>query len=359
MLRRILLPVTGVLALTLATAAVTGCSSADEFTGAAPAAGATATSAPPATPAAAAFPVSITHAFGTATIPAEPMRVVALGYQELDPILALGKIPVGARYWFGDENDVVYPWAEAAAGGADIEILNMPDGISVEKVAALRPDLILGIYSDLDQSSYNKLAKIAPTVGRPAEYIDYGTPWQVQTEMIGRALGRSEQAGALIAGIEQRFADFRTQNPDLAGKEAVVTTYSAEGMLGTFASQDPRARFFADLGFVTPAEIDERAGSDFFVSTSKEKASLVDADLLVWDQLSYLEGGRDTIENDPVLQRLQAMQDGRALFLDDDVEFAFAYNTVLSLPFALDGLLPKITAALRGGSTTATPTPAS
>jgi iron complex transport system substrate-binding protein len=144
----------------------------------------------------AAFPVEIEHAFGTAEIDEQPTRVLALGYQEQDSILALGVKPIAVRYWFGPEDDQIWPWAEEAAGddGTNVEILTMDDGINVETIATLDPDLILGVYSDLDQTSYDRLSQIAPTVARPKEYVDYGTPWDFQLELAGKALGRSERA---------------------------------------------------------------------------------------------------------------------------------------------------------------------
>ncbi|MBA2617720.1 MAG: iron-siderophore ABC transporter substrate-binding protein, partial [Rubrobacter sp.] len=73
---------------------------------------------------------------------------------------------------------------------------------------------------------------------------------------------------------------------------------------------------------------------------------LLEADVLVWDQLSFTEGGRDGLEEEPLVRQLDAMRDERAIFLEDDIEDAFGWNTVLSLPFALDGIVPMLAAAV-------------
>ncbi|MGQ0626124.1 MAG: iron-siderophore ABC transporter substrate-binding protein [Sporichthyaceae bacterium] len=296
-----------------------------------------------------AFPVTIEHAYGSTTIAAPPRRVLALGYQELDPILALGVVPVAARYWFGDENDVVRPWADAAAGATPVKVLNMPDGISIERVAAMRPDLIMAVNADLDTGVYAKLSRIAPTVARPAQYNDFGTPWQEQTEITGQALGRGEQARTLIAAVEARLAQARLAHPEFEGRQVAVAHFSEDG-LSALPSQDARPRFFAALGFTTPAEYDRLAGDDFLASISKERAGLLDVDLLVWDQLAFVEGGRAKVESDPVVSRLAAMREKRVLYLEGDLGDAFAYNSVLSLPFVLSELLPQISAALENAS---------
>ncbi|MGH3475788.1 MAG: iron-siderophore ABC transporter substrate-binding protein [Pseudonocardiaceae bacterium] len=298
------------------------------------------------------FAVTIEHKFGTTEITEEPERVVSVGYQEHDPILALGITPIAVRYWFGDESDVIFPWAEDEAGGADPEILNMPDGIDFEKIAALQPDLILGVYSGMTARDFELLSQIAPTVAQNDKYIDFGTPWQEHTLTVGKALRREDRARELVADLEARFNEVRAAHPEWEGRSAVVATYGEDGKFSAFASEDPRARFFTSLGFTVPAEIDQLAGDQFYTEISAERAGLLDADLLVWDQLSYLPGGRATVEANPLVQRLNAMQDGRALFLPEDLEYAFAFNTVLSLAFLLDGIVPMVEAATDGDPAT-------
>src|SRR3954468_14819754 len=51
------------------------------------------------------FPVAITHAYGTTTIPAEPQRIVALGYNDVAVAHAVGAPVVGAvRNYSGGAN---------------------------------------------------------------------------------------------------------------------------------------------------------------------------------------------------------------------------------------------------------------
>lgn len=300
------------------------------------------------TPADLAFPVSIEHKFGSTEITAEPQRVLSLGFQEHDAILALGVEPIAVRYWFGDESDVIYPWAEDEAGDAQPEILNMPYGeLNLERIAALDPDLILGIYSGITDEEYERLSQIAPTITQTDDYVDFGVPWQDMTLTVGRALGREDRAEELVEEVEAQFAEAREAHPEFEELSVAVATY-APTEIGFFASQDPRARFFTSLGFEVPAELDEVADGAFFGTLSPERADLIDADLLVWDQMQYVEGGRATIESDPILGQLAGMQEGRTIFLEGDIENGFAFNTVLSLPFVLDGVLPQLESAIEG-----------
>lgn len=304
---------------------------------------------PQATAATSAFPVAIEHKFGLTEIPAEPQRVVALGYSDQDPLLALGVRPIAVRYWFGDEPYAVFPWARDELGDARPEVLDMPFGeLDFERIAALRPDFISAVYSGITEQEYRTLAQIAPMLAQSGEYIDFGMPWQEATLLIGRALNREELVQELVSEVEARFAAARAGHPEWAGKRVVVGAPRGDGQFGFVASQDARSRVFTALGFEVPPELDEIAGDQFWGTVSLERADLLDQDLLVFHQLAWVEGGRAAIESDPLLRRLRAMQEGRVLFLEGQLDAALQFGTVLSLPFLLDHLVPMIEAAMDG-----------
>src|SRR4051812_46287304 len=92
------------------------------------------------------FPVSIEHKFGTTKIEKTPQRVVVVGLTEQDALLALGVVPVATTKWFGENPGEIWPWAKAKLGPAALpQVLTNTDGIQFEKVAALKPDLIVGL----------------------------------------------------------------------------------------------------------------------------------------------------------------------------------------------------------------------
>src|SRR5690606_27198554 len=129
------------------------------------------------------------HKFGTTTITEVPQRVVAIGFSDQDPLLALGVMPVAVRYWYGDTSNAIFPWAQDEAAGAEAVVLDMPFGnLNYEAILALQPDLISAVYSGITQEEYELLSQIAPTIAQPAEYTDFGMPWQETTRLIGAAL---------------------------------------------------------------------------------------------------------------------------------------------------------------------------
>jgi iron complex transport system substrate-binding protein len=304
-----------------------------------------ASSATPAAPGApapgSAFPVTVPHKFGETVVPAQPQRVVSLGYTERDAILAFGVVPVAVRYAFGPEGDVIFPWADAAAGDAGPVIMPR-EGIDFEQVAALQPDLIMAVTAGLDQQQYDTLSRIAPTVVQPAEYVDFGTPWQVQTRVTGQALGQPERAEELVAQVEARFADAKAAHPELVGRTVVLSGPMYDGTYPFHATDDTRTRFFGALGMVVPPELDAAAGGSFYGTVSRENASMLNADVLIWQAGSPQE--RAEIESDPILAALPVVREGRALFMDGTDYDALQFSSVLSLPYLLDGFVPRLAA---------------
>jgi iron complex transport system substrate-binding protein len=301
-----------------------------------------ASGAAPAAPEAAA-PVAVPHKFGETVVPARPQRVVSLGYTEQDAILAFGVVPVAVRYAFGPEDDAFFPWADSAAGDARPVILAR-EGIDFEQVAALQPDLIMAVTAGLDQQQYDTLSRIAPTVVQPAEYVDFGTPWQVQTRVTGQALGQPERAEELVAQVEARFAEAKAAHPDLTGRTLALSGPMYDGSYPFHATDDTRTRFFGALGMVVPPGLDAAAGDSFYGTVSRENAGMLNADVLVWQAGSPQE--RAEIESDPILAAQPVVREGRALFVDGTDYDALQFSSVLSLPHLLDDFVPRLAAAV-------------
>lgn len=301
-----------------------------------------ATDAPGAT---GAFPVQIQHKFGTTTIPATPKRVVSIGYTEQDALLALGVVPVGIREWFGNQPSATWSWARSRLGGAKPTVLDR-DTLNFEQIAALHPDLIVGMSSGMTAGDYAKLSQIAPTLAQSAAYPEYRMPWQEVTTTIGRAVGRGPQAEALVAGVQAQFAAARQQHPEFAGKTGVV----AEGDPGTAYAHvgDQLAGFLTELGFVTPQPVAKLVPKDDVIATiSDEQLGLLDTDVLVW-----IESSGAKLNTNPVYQRLRVAREGRDVFLTGDAAGALSFSSVLSLPYALDRVVPMLAAAVDGNPAT-------
>jgi iron complex transport system substrate-binding protein len=175
------------------------------------------------------FPVTITHKFGFVTIPAAPERVITIGFSEQDPVLALGVVPVAVRDWFGDQPYGVWPWAQDALGDGKPVLLQMPFGeLNYELIASLHPDLLVATHAGITAEEYNLLAQIAPTLAQPADYPDFGVPWQVQTQLIGRALGKETLANKLVMEVEGQIAAAHEAHAGFGGATIAWVSPAAE-----------------------------------------------------------------------------------------------------------------------------------
>lgn len=287
-----------------------------------------------------AFPVTVATAFGDVEIADEPTRVVALGWGDAETALALGVQPVGASDWLAFGGEGVGPWSEGYDDAPEIIETQEP---SLEAIAALEPDLILDTKSDGTQERYDLLSQIAPTVGMPEGAEAYQTAWDEQLELVGQALGRTDEADELAAEVQQAYEDATAENPGFEGTEVAVAAFTSEGF-GAYVQGDARVDLMEELGFVNAPAIQEQATENFFVPVSEEQVSLLDAELTVAFPI-YVEATEFT--SNPLWQALPSVQEGRAVVLEDDVLVsAFSIGTAPGILYALENTVPLFAEAL-------------
>lgn len=303
--------------------------------------------------AAGSYPVTIAHKFGSTTVGSEPKRIVTVGLTDQDAVLALGKVPVGTTEWLGAYKGALGPWATAELdGGATPALLkDTGTGPQAERIAALKPDLIIALYSGLTKEQYTTLSKFAPVLAQPKQYNDYGIPWELQTETIGKALGKEAEAKKLVDGVEAKFAAAREKHPDFAGATGVMAT-PYEGKF-VFGSQDPRSRLLTSYGFSLPAGLDKAIGDKFGANISEERTDLLNQKVAVWF-VEDVAKNAEKLHKDPTYGDLDVVKQGREVFVAETSDFgnALSMGTVLSLPYAMDRLEPMLAAAVDGDPAT-------
>lgn len=293
---------------------------------------------------AAAFPVTIEHKYGSTTVDQEPQRVLTVGFSDHDAVLALGVVPVGLRKWYGDYERGVWPWAEKLLGDARPAVLGSEE-LNFEQIAALKPDLIMGLYSGLEDAEYEKLSQIAPTVAQSGEHADFGTPWQVMTRVVGQALGKADEADALVDGVEAKYASIRADHPEFKGVELAYAGVYGEDKFYVETEGSTRVQILLDLGFTIPAELAALGAEKFYHDLSPERLDLLDQQVVLWEPADLTK--MPAVEKNALYQGLAVAREDREVFLTDPViAGAMAHSTVLSLPVVLDELVPKLAAAV-------------
>lgn len=293
-----------------------------------------------------AFPATVQHKYGTTEVPAAPQRVVSLGYTDQDALLALGVVPVAIREFTGEQPSATWPWARDKLGGAQPQVLPLA-GPSLESIAALRPDLIVGISAGLTQAQYDDYTRIAPTIAAPAGFADYGVPWQDATTLTGQAVGKTAEAEKLVTDLEARISQTRQQYPRLQGKTiaGVLPSTEAGGGFFVYGPQDLRSRFFASLGMKGVPALDRVAGDKFYGQFSAEQLGrLNEADVVALIPTSPSQVA--PFQAQPGWQNLNAVKANKALVFQGETAAALTFSSVLSIPAALDTVPQQLAGAV-------------
>src|SRR6478735_3905870 len=336
----------GVVAAVLALPLVlTSCGSDDEPTSA---------STQPAATAGSAFPVTVTHTYGETVVPAEPTRVVSVGVTEQDVLLQLGVVPVGVTEWYGEKPDATWPWAHDLLKGAHPEVLSVSDGLELEKIAALEPDLIVGTNAGLTEKDYQLLSAIAPTITSDEEATDFFSPWQDQVLQIARGLGREADGQRIVDDTEAAYAKVAAEHPDWADKTATFSQGGPyDGILYVYPA-GLSTSFLTELGFTMTTGLEKYAperGSQAEISA--ENVGLIDADLVVF--ATEDEDMFDGLQEFGTIGSLPAVKENRAVYTDGTLAGAIYFDTPLARAYALERLTPLLEQAAAGQAPRAFP----
>ena len=176
------------------------------------------------------FPRTVKHFRGETTIKSAPSKVVILSTGQLDGVLSLGIVPVGAAT--AGDADLVPSYLKTKFSDKSAELDKIakvgkrtdPD---VEAIANLKPDLILINNTNKKDELYESLAKIAPTVVTEGTGIN----WKQDFLLIAAALGTTEKAEKLMeesSFVGSICADASLARPAAAQVEKTSIDLSSE-----------------------------------------------------------------------------------------------------------------------------------
>ena len=296
----------------------------------------------------AAFPVTLEHAFGETTIEAAPERVVTWGWGSTEAALAVGVVPVAMPFqsYGGDENGIL-PWTAEKLeelGAETPEVLpDATDELPFEDIAAAEPDLILAVFSGITAEDYELLSEIAPTVAYVGEA--WTTPWKDVVTTVGDALGRSAEAEAVLADIDEQLATAAAEHPELEGK-TVAAVSDVAGTFYVYKKADARVEFLFDLGLESAPSVDELSNGDstFYYTLSYEQLDKLEADILI--SYSDTQDEADAFLSSSHGLAIPAVKSGAvASVVGTEFVAAVSPPTALSLTWGLDGLVELLSAA--------------
>lgn len=182
-------------------------------------------------------PQTLNTKFGTLTLQHRPTAIAALGPGDPDAVLSLGAQPV----LMNAANATTPSWLQPLLHSTP-PVFAAADTAAI---AAAKPDLIIDT-GDIDQSTYNSLAAIAPTLTQPADNQDW--TWQTQLDWIAGALGRTGAAKTVTDKAQSEQNTVRSEHHSFAGKSIVVVNYTGSTTTAA-ATPSPPSTYLEGIGF--------------------------------------------------------------------------------------------------------------
>ncbi|WP_419992709.1 ABC transporter substrate-binding protein [Streptomyces boninensis] len=172
---------------------------------------------------------------GTVEIPAEPRRIVTIGNTNF-PFIDLGGKPVGVTEVPGSELDVLPKEQKTAYEAAEV-VGSSGGDVDLEKLAALKPDLILVQFHSNDWDKVGKrLESIAPTV-----FWGLDTEWKGFTSEIAEAGNVTDELGRQKAKFKKKVAKIKATY-----RKTIDDTKFVDVSRGDWS--DPGTFYIADIG---------------------------------------------------------------------------------------------------------------
>ena len=238
--------------------------------------------------------------------------------------------------------------ARERLGGAKPTVLSVADGFEFEKIAGLKPDLIIGTNSGMTTADHEKFSALAPTIPGVKGGTEYFSPWDQQTELVAAAMGRAEEGRKLVEDVQDAYA--KAAAGASRSSRARSRRSSRTGSTTARSTPTPRASGRSSwpyLGFTINPRLKEiRTPRGEQVGISAERFDVADADVMVF----ATETQRDiaALERIPTFGKLGAVREHRAVYTDATLSGAIYFMTPLSLPYVLERLTPALAEAVKG-----------
>lgn len=204
-------------------------------------------------------------------VPAAPRKVVALSEPTLDAALALGVEPAGTTAGRGQQGVSTY----LADKAGEAQVVATVAEADLEKVAALRPDLILLDETTAVKGEVAKLESIAPTVVTAKLNED----WKKAFTATADALNKKAQAEKLLTGFDADVTAAKGKLGDNAGAVVSVIRWQNKAPSVVGRGVGHVGSTLTALGLDRPKD-QQGAGAGHSEPVSLEKLSTIDGDWL-------------------------------------------------------------------------------
>lgn len=276
--------------------------------------------------------VRVQHAFGETEIPVNPTRVVVWGYTTIEAVVAHGIQPIGVP------DNMVDEMRHLSLNRETVAEIGAPGQPNLEKIAALKPDLILTSKHRI-RDEYPLLAQIAPTV---VFDIDSNTEWKELTQLCGEALNKQAETEKLAAAYDAKLQKVRAQFSQNSRQPQVSVVYLHPEFIGAMGTATFPGSVLADAGIARPPSQAQAQGPR---NISLEALELLDGDALyiVRPQSNHEVAAEirteiDRMKAHPLWAQLKAAQTNQVY----EVGSHWAIGSYIAANLVLDDLLMYI-----------------
>lgn len=264
----------------------------------------------------------IKHVLGETKITGAPKRVVVLEWTYAEDVLALGLQPVGIADIKGMNQWVRLP-VEISKDVVDVGDRSTPN---METIAALKPDLIIGLKNNLEKN-YEAFSKIAPTLVFDPYPVDES--FDQYTEMtntfttIADALGKQKEAEAVLADLDKAYAAAK-EKIQAAGMDktpiVLAMGYSNQNAVVFRISTDNSmaVKILEHIGLTNKYKAKKFEPYGFTTADVEALPTLQDANFLhiIQDSDNVIE---NQLKNNPVWNGLSFVKENRVYALGGDM----------------------------------------
>ncbi|MDQ0418120.1 iron complex transport system substrate-binding protein [Croceifilum oryzae] len=254
---------------------------------------------------------TIEHAMGKTEIKGTPKKVVILTNEGTEALLALGVKPVGAVQSFTGK-----PWYDHIKGQMEgVKVVGMESEPSLETIASLKPDLIIG-NKMRHEKVYEQLKAIAPTVYSESLRGD----WKANFKFYAKVLNKESEGQKVLAQYDEKIAQLKGKLGDkLKNKVSMVRFIT--GDVRIYHLDSFSGVILKDLGFARPESQNKNDLAERGVG--KERIPAMDGDYLFY--FTYETGDNKATDlekewlKDPLFQGLNAVKNKKAFKVSDTI----------------------------------------
>ncbi|MGG6293903.1 iron-siderophore ABC transporter substrate-binding protein [Leptolyngbya sp. AN02str] len=254
----------------------------------------------------------VEHVAGSVCVPNTIQRMVTLDGTAFEYAIAANLTPIGTVVpEFRRQLDALQ---------LDVENIGRAGEPSIERILALKPDLIVGL--NFHEIIYPQLSRIAPTL---LVNFEHSGQWKSVFETMSAQLGQTAAAAAAMADYEARIAAFKAAMGDRLNDLQIsvirlypetINLYLQDSFCGTVLQDAGLARPAAQAIGATEAK--QRFGNEIQTSISRELLAQADGDVIfMWtaeDSATAEQSAQERLQQlqqDPLWSQLKAVKAGR------------------------------------------------